>query len=79
MSAVVAAMRKVLKPFDAELEAVNCHHNYVTRENHFGENALVTRKGAVRAAKGTMGNSRLDGREKLYRARLGECRKLLFV
>jgi tRNA-splicing ligase RtcB len=43
---VIAALRKqISKPFEAELEAVNCHHNYVTRENHFGENVLVTRKG----------------------------------
>ncbi len=56
MTNVIAALRGVLaKPFDAELEAVNCHHNYVTRENHFGQNVLVTRKGAVRAAKGVMG------------------------
>ena len=56
MSNVIAALRgQIAKPFDAELEAVNCHHNYVTRENHFGENVLVTRKGAVRAAKGVMG------------------------
>jgi tRNA-splicing ligase RtcB len=57
MGAVVAALRKILprKTFEAELEAVNCHHNYVAREHHFGENVLVTRKGAVRAAKGTMG------------------------
>ncbi|MGC3971142.1 MAG: RtcB family protein [Pirellulales bacterium] len=56
MTNVIAALRKTIaKPFDAELEAVNCHHNYVTRENHFGENVLVTRKGAVRAAKGVMG------------------------
>ncbi|MCT2400419.1 RtcB family protein [Novosphingobium mangrovi (ex Huang et al. 2023)] len=56
MANVIAALRgQIAKPFDAELEAVNCHHNYVTRENHFGENVLVTRKGAVRAAKGVMG------------------------
>jgi tRNA-splicing ligase RtcB len=56
MSHIVAALRQVLpKPFDAALEAVNCHHNYVAREHHFGENVLVTRKGAVHAAKGTMG------------------------
>ena len=56
MTHVLDAMRsQIAKPFDAECEAVNCHHNYVTRENHFGENVLVTRKGAVRAAKGTMG------------------------
>ncbi len=56
MTHVLDALRgKIAKPFEAECEAVNCHHNYVTRENHFGENVLVTRKGAVRAAKGTMG------------------------
>ncbi len=56
MANVVAALRgQIAKPFEAELEAVNCHHNYVTREHHFGENVLVTRKGAVRAAKGTLG------------------------
>jgi tRNA-splicing ligase RtcB len=35
--------------------AVNCHHNYVEREHHFGENVLVTRKGAIRARKGDLG------------------------
>lgn len=56
MTNVIRALRgQIAKPFDAELEAVNCHHNYVRRENHFGENVLVTRKGAVRAAKGTLG------------------------
>ncbi|SEI66034.1 tRNA-splicing ligase RtcB [Sphingobium sp. AP50] len=56
MTNVIRALRgQIAKPFDAELEAVNCHHNYVRRENHFGENVLVTRKGAVRAAEGVMG------------------------
>jgi tRNA-splicing ligase RtcB len=56
MSNVIAALRgQIAKPFEAELEAVNCHHNYVTREQHFGENVLITRKGAVRAAKGVLG------------------------
>lgn len=56
MTNVIAALRgQIAKPFDAEMEAVNCHHNYVQRENHFGQNVLVTRKGAVRAAKGVMG------------------------
>lgn len=34
---------------------VNCHHNYAEREDHYGENVIVTRKGAVRAAKGDLG------------------------
>ena len=36
-------------------EAVNCHHNYVARETHYGEEVLVTRKGAVRAGTGELG------------------------
>lgn len=28
---------------------VNCHHNYAEKEVHFGEDVIVTRKGAVRA------------------------------
>lgn len=56
MANTIAAARSVISmPFAAEAEAVNCHHNYVTRENHFGENIFVTRKGAVRAAKGVLG------------------------
>lgn len=56
MLAVVGAARKVLgKPFEASLEAVNCHHNYVQREQHFGREVLVTRKGAVSAQKGQLG------------------------
>jgi tRNA-splicing ligase RtcB len=41
--------------FEASVEAVNCHHNYVSREHHYGKNVLVTRKGAVRARQGEMG------------------------
>lgn len=56
MQNVIAAARDVLPvTFEAQVQAVNCHHNYVSRENHFGENIFVTRKGAVRARKGDMG------------------------
>lgn len=56
MQHVVDAARKVVeKPFDAQAEAVNCHHNYVSREHHFGEDVFVTRKGAVSAKKGELG------------------------
>ena len=56
MHNVVAAARDVIgKPFTADIEAVNCHHNYVAREHHFGQNVLITRKGAVHAAKGVLG------------------------
>ena len=56
MQAVIRALRKVIdKPFDARVEAVNCHHNYVARERHFGEDILVTRKGAVSVREGELG------------------------
>ena len=57
MEQVVAAVRGSgeLPPFSAEVKAINCHHNYVARESHFGENVLITRKGAVRAREGDMG------------------------
>jgi tRNA-splicing ligase RtcB len=44
-----------IRPFELTDEAVNCHHNYVARELHFGESVLVTRKGAVRAGRGELG------------------------
>ena len=57
MENVIAAVRKVrgLPRFDADLMAVDCHHNYVARERHFGGECLVTRKGAVRAGAGELG------------------------
>jgi tRNA-splicing ligase RtcB len=57
MAAVIDGLHATgkLPPFEARLEAVNCHHNYVARESHFGENVFVTRKGAVRARRGDLG------------------------
>jgi tRNA-splicing ligase RtcB len=57
MQAVVSALRKaeLLPEFSATLEVVNCHHNYVSIEHHFGEDVFVTRKGAVRARLGELG------------------------
>jgi len=42
-------------PFSCDEQAVNCHHNYVAQEHHFGQNVWVTRKGAVRARSGDLG------------------------
>ncbi len=36
-------------------EPISAHHNYVAEETHFGEDVLVTRKGAIRAGRGDMG------------------------
>lgn len=55
MSNVLKALRKHVQDFSITENAVNCHHNYVSRENHFNANVLVTRKGAVRARKGDLG------------------------
>jgi len=56
MANLLATVRTVItKPFEAHVEAVNCHHNYVSRERHFGENVFVTRKGAVSARRGELG------------------------
>lgn len=52
---VVAAMRKHLPDFNIEEHAINCHHNYVTQEQHFGQDVWITRKGAVNAEKGKLG------------------------
>ena len=51
---VLAALRRHLPPFEVTGEVVNCHHNYVARERHYGADVWVTRKGAVRAGAGEL-------------------------
>jgi tRNA-splicing ligase RtcB len=55
MARVLHDLRHKLPKFQLEKMAVNCHHNYVNRETHFGEELLVTRKGAVSAKAGELG------------------------
>ena len=55
MQLVLAALERHLPPFEVTQEAVNCHHNYVARERHFGETVWLTRKGAIRAREGELG------------------------
>ena len=52
---VMVALGSIVPDLQVTEEAVNCHHNYVARENHFGENVWLTRKGAVRARLGDLG------------------------
>lgn len=56
MEFVIAALKRHI-PLDFTItqEAINCHHNYVEKENHFGRNLWVTRKGAIRARAGDLG------------------------
>ncbi len=55
MRLILEAIRPLLPPFQMTKEAINCHHNYVSRENHFGEDLLITRKGAIRASLDELG------------------------
>lgn len=55
MRLVLQALQQSLPPFTITREAINCHHNYVAREKHFGETVYVTRKGAIRAGEGDLG------------------------
>lgn len=59
MTAALGALDSVVPGAIAECGpnslAVNCHHNYVQKEHHFGKNVWVTRKGAVRAREGDLG------------------------
>lgn len=43
------------RPIASDMYVVNCHHNYVALEQHFGEQVYVTRKGAVSARKDELG------------------------
>lgn len=55
MALVLSTLETEFKDFLAIAEAINCHHNYVEREHHFGQNVWLTRKGAVRARDGDLG------------------------
>ena len=52
---VLAALKRHLPAFDVTSEVVNCHHNYVAVEHHYGADVWVTRKGAIRAREGDLG------------------------
>lgn len=56
MHSVLTAIHKTLGlPIDSDTQAISCHHNYISEERHFGENVIVTRKGAVHAGKDVLG------------------------
>lgn len=55
MRLILEAIRPHLPGFQLSKEAVNCHHNYVQQEQHFGEQVWVTRKGAIRAGQDELG------------------------
>jgi len=56
MAATLRAIGEALgRPVDGTAMAVNCHHNYVSKERHFGKELWLTRKGAVSAKEGELG------------------------
>ncbi|MEW8428418.1 MAG: RtcB family protein, partial [gamma proteobacterium symbiont of Ctena orbiculata] len=55
MQQILEALKRDLPPFVVTKEAINCHHNYVVQERHFGADVYVTRKGAIRAGKDELG------------------------
>ena len=55
MRLVLNALRRTLPAFSVSGEAINCHHNYVAQERHFGRLVFVTRKGAIRAGVDELG------------------------
>ena len=56
MKLVVDALKASKLPdFKIDKHAINCHHNYISQEVHFGEKVFVTRKGAIKAGLGDMG------------------------
>lgn len=52
---ILIVLRRHLQPFVVSNEVVQCHHNYVAQEHHFGSDVWVTRKGAVSAREGQLG------------------------
>jgi tRNA-splicing ligase RtcB len=56
MKLVIEALKASKLPdFKVDKHAINCHHNYISQEIHFGESVFITRKGAIRAGLGEMG------------------------
>lgn len=56
LTATIGSMARVMKREIRTTEkAINCHHNYVQKERHYGANVWLTRKGAIRARQGDLG------------------------
>jgi tRNA-splicing ligase RtcB len=55
MRLIINVLQRELPHFTLTREAINCHHNYVSQEHHYGEDVYVTRKGAISAFEGELG------------------------
>lgn len=55
MNLIFEQLERVFPQIKVKGTAINCHHNYVAKENHYGENVYITRKGAIRARGNDLG------------------------
>ncbi len=55
MLAVLEVLKEKSRSFKLDGKAINCHHNYIAQETHFGEKMFITRKGAISAREGELG------------------------
>jgi len=55
MRLILTALKDIFPKFEITKEAINCHHNYVAKETHYGESVYLTRKGAISAREGELG------------------------
>jgi tRNA-splicing ligase RtcB len=55
LALILESIATGLPAFKVSEEAINCHHNYIAREIHFGDRLYITRKGAIRAGAGELG------------------------
>lgn len=55
MTNALEALETFFPNIEIKREAINCHHNYIDKENHFKSNVWITRKGAIRARKDELG------------------------
>ncbi len=55
LKSIMCALQVIWPSAQMTSDVINCHHNYVRKENHFGQDVWVTRKGATSAFKGELG------------------------
>lgn len=55
MGTVLEVLKEKSRSFKLDGKAINCHHNYIAQETHFGEKMFITRKGAISAREGELG------------------------
>ncbi len=55
MGTVLEVLKEKSRSFKLDGKAINCHHNYIAQETHFGEKMFITRKGAISAREEELG------------------------